>query len=243
MPAYNAAQYIRDAIRSVQLQSDRDWELVVVDDMSSDSTLEIARNAALSDSRIRVFQNTKQSGPGPTRNRAIDEGRGRYLAFLDADDQWLPEKLSKQLELMRDRSVVLSFAPYEVVRNDGARSGQIVDAKAPLQIGYNQLLRKEATVGCLTVVIDRQLAGKVRMPDIKRGQDYACWLEILKRGGTAARCADVLGLYRLTPGSISRNKFRKAWYQWRIYRDSEKLNVLTSIWLLAHYAFRAIVRR
>lgn len=243
MPAHNAEKYIAEAIHSVRAQTWRNWELIVVDDCSSDETLKIAFEAATTDNRIKVLSNLRRAGPAVTRNRAIQSGNGRYLAFLDADDLWFPHKLELQLQLMRESDAVLSFAPYEVMTPSGAPNGEIVDLRAPTTITYRQLLRKTATVGCLTVIIDRQRCPDVRMPPLDRAQDYACWLEVLRTGGNAVRHQEVLGRYRLTPGSVSRNKFRKAWYQWCVYRRVEKLPIFLAIALMPCYAFNAIFRK
>lgn len=243
MPAYNAERYIGEAIQSVRAQTWRDWELFVVDDCSSDATLKIAFEAATADSRIKVLNNSRRAGPAATRNRAIKSGSGRYLAFLDADDLWFPRKLELQLQLMQESGAVLSFAPYEVMTPSGVPNGEIVDLRAPTIITYSQLLRKTATVGCLTVIVDRQQCPDVIMPPLDRAQDYACWLEVLRTRGNAVRHRDVLGRYRLTPGSVSRNKFRKAWYQWCVYRRAERLPFFLAMALMPCYAFNAIFRK
>lgn len=240
--AYNCSAYIREAYESLCHQTMPDWEWVVVDDASTDDTLDFLVGVSQSDSRVRVLTNESNMGAAQSRNRALRKARGQFLAFLDADDRWLPAKLSTQLEFMRSTAAEASFTAYRIISQDGALVGKIVD-KFPMQeIGYAQALRKRATIGCSTVIIARSGLENQLMPDIRTGQDYAFWLKLMRSGIIFHHLAEPLTEYRITPGSISRNKFRKALRQWEIYRRLEGLNFLYAFWNFCFYALRAVIR-
>lgn len=233
-PAYNAADFIQKTIQSVQRQTYDNWEMIIVDDQSKDRTIEILKELEKEDNRIRVIQLETNQGPAVARNTAIQAASGKYLAFLDSDDQWLPEKLTKQLAWMQKQNAAFSFTQYFVIDEHGAEQG--LEGEIPARVGYKDLL-KQNTIGCLTVMLDKEKIGHVEMVNIRTRQDYALWLDICKRGFEAYGMPEPLALYRKQAESISSNKMKMAKQNWKVYREVEKLNLLQSSWYFMHYAF------
>lgn len=243
MPAYNSAKYIRESVDSVLRQEYRNLELVIADDASNDDTLALVQEMARNDVRITVLPSESNQGAGATRNRAIQATRGRYLAFLDADDVWAPNKLQRQISFMQENTYAFTFTSYRMCTEWGAETETVVDVRCPDEVGYHDMLAKRATIGCSTVVLDREMVGPVEMPLVRSGQDYALWLQLLKRGLRAHRFPEILTSYRVVPGSVSRNKIKKARRQWQIYREIENLPFAPSVWYFMNYAYRAVFRR
>lgn len=243
VPAYNISGCIAGAITSLIVQTMEHWEAIIIDDASSDGTWAVIQEFAEKDSRIRCLRNPSNLGAAKSRNIAIRQARGRYLAFLDGDDWWPADRLEIQLKHMREASARFVFGPYQCVSEDGLKRGRIIDARAPREVDYRAMLEKAATLGCSTVLLDRKFVGDVRLPDIPQGQDYALWLSILRHGEVASRVDKVCAYYRVRKGSLSRNKFRKAFRQWQIYREFEGLTLPVASTLLCKYAWRAVFRR
>lgn len=239
--AYNSESFLLDTYQSLRSQTYQAWEWVVVDDCSTDSTFELLEELSQKDDRIRLFRNSKNEGAAHSRNLAIDCARGEFLAFLDSDDLWLPNKLAHQLSYMA-QGVDFSFTAYRVVDELGNETGRTIDHLPQPAIYYEDLLNKKVTMGCSTVVIRRGTVGDLRMPLIRAGQDYAFWLSILRAGNSAFLLPEVLTSYRVRKGSLSRNKFYKARQQWHIYRNIENLPVASSALHFSFYAFRAVFR-
>ncbi|EGQ8339622.1 glycosyltransferase [Vibrio parahaemolyticus] len=242
-PAYNSSKYIYKTYESIKKQSFEDWEWIVVDDCSTDETTDIINGIIKDDDRVNLVINSTNSGAAASRNRGIDVAKGTYIAFIDSDDVWLPEKLDRQYKYMLNNQVEFSFTAYNVVNEDGSKVLCTVDTTAPDEITYKDHLKKRATLGCSTVMVSKEFVGTKRMPDIRSGQDYAFWLSLLKSDTNAFCLKEILTSYRITPGSISRNKIKKARRQWQIYRELEKLSLVYSIECFLNYAFRAIFRR
>lgn len=240
--AYNCSAYISEAYESLCQQTFSDWEWVVVDDASTDGTLVLLEDMARNDARVRVFTNLQNLGAAGSRNRALLEASAQYLAFLDADDKWLPKKLTEQLEFMRSTSAAASFTAYRVISSDGTSTGKVIDVTPRQKISYEQALRKRATIGCSTVMLAKSAVKDQWMPDLRTGQDYAYWLKLMRSGIVFHHLAVTLTEYRITPQSISRNKVRKAMRQWEIYRNIEGLNFLYAAWNFCFYAVRAVIR-
>ena len=232
MPVFNAAATLAASIQSVRQQTFSDWELIVVDDCSSDSTPEIVKDFAVMDPRIRyVRMDANSGGPAAPRNRGIKEAVGRYMAFLDGDDLWYCDKLKSQLIAMRDSGWPISCTGFDVLGSDGIVIGAYMP---PIATDYAHALR-ENTLGCLSVVYDSEVLGKRYFPKLGH-EDYALWLEILREGHLAHGLQQTLCAYRLTPGSVSRNKLRVLRFFFRIYRDREGFSAIQSLWLTIRYA-------
>lgn len=238
MPAHNSQALLEESVRSVICQTYSDWELLIIDDASTDGTLAIARELARTEERIRIIQLTQNAGVASARNRGIAAARGQYIAFLDSDDLWLPNKLRIQIEFMQAGGAAFSFAEYRRFDDSGMLSKPI---KVPDSVRYNQLLRGNV-IGCLTVAIDRFRIPEVSMPPIKH-EDYVAWLGILKRGNVGWGIHQDLARYRVTSTSVSADKKRAAGWTWDIYRRIERLSLMRSIWCFANYFLHAIYVR
>jgi teichuronic acid biosynthesis glycosyltransferase TuaG len=237
-PGYNAARFVGATIESVLSQTYEDWELLVVDDCSRDETAEIVARYAASDPRVRLLRHERNGGPARSRDTAIAAARGRYVAFLDSDDLWLPWKLERQLAYMRQTGAAFTFTAYRRISADGHRTGRLIHV--PSRLRYADLLSRTA-IATSTVVLDRQLTGPFSMT-ITYYDDFALWLDILKRGLEAHGLSDDLMRYRVVGKSVSRNKLRSAKWVWRTYRQVEKLSVPYSVWCFLQYALHAAVK-
>lgn len=237
-PIYNCEDFLRETIASVSSQSYQDWELIMVDDCSKDKTLKIAKYYAEHDKRIKIVELEKNSGAAVARNTAIALAEGRYIAFLDSDDRWVPKKLEAQLSFMKENNVAFSYAAYEKVDEQGNVVGLV---RVPEKVEYNDLL-KVCSIGCLTAMYDTYTLGKIYMPLIRKRQDLGLWLRILKKIPYAYGVQEVLGQYQLRSDSISANKISAAKYTWRLYRDVEKLNIFLASYYFMHYAVNGILR-
>ena len=244
MPMHDAEDFVGAAIRSVQAQTEQRWELLVVDDSSADGSVAAARRAAGDDPRVQLLSNDGPGGAGPTRNVGIAAARGRYIAFLDSDDLWLPTKLEKQLALLEVSGAPLVYSAYYKVgadfRDDAvdfAPNGRVV--RAPRRLEYRHMLRQDY-IGFLTLVYDTRVLGKRLLPSIERRQDYAFKLAVLHEGHVAKGLDEPLALYRAgRAGSLSSNKLVVATYNWHIYRHVEALPLPRALWAFANYAVRS----
>jgi teichuronic acid biosynthesis glycosyltransferase TuaG len=235
-PAYNAGRFIGETIRSVQAQDYDDWQMLVVDDGSSDRTCAIVRELAASDFRIRLLLAQEHGGPARARNLALDQARSRYVAFLDSDDLWLPHKLSMQMACMEEHKAGLVYCAYEIIDENGHVLGSPV--RVPPTLDYHGVL-KNTIIACLTVLVDREQSGPLRMLPLSYQEDLSLWCSILKRGVIAYGVQQVLARYRIVRGSASRNKIRSALHMWKFYRQVEHLNLPYSSWCYGNYAWRA----
>lgn len=236
-PAYNAAEFINETIESVHAQTYSNWEMIIVDDRSSDRTVEYVQAYAKQDERIKLIELEENSGSAIARNTAMEKARGRYIAFLDSDDLWFPEKLEIQLRFMQEKAIGFSFTKYVRMEEDGTLKSNV--SKAPESVGYKDLM-KHCVIGCLTVMIDRDKVGYLKMVNIRTRQDYAYWLSITKKGFRAYGLPEVLSKYRTVENSISSNKIKAAKRQWYVYRQIENQNLLKSLWYFCHYAAKGI---
>ncbi len=240
MPMHNSAKFVAASIGSVIAQTYPHWELLVIDDFSSDDSTKIVDKYVAQDARIRLLRNQQHNGmPSAPRNCGVEAARGRYIAFLDSDDLWFPLKLEQQLKFFETHpSVAVVFSDYEKMDEDGRRKNRII--KAPSSVNYHQLLYSNF-IGNLTGMYDTSKVGKVRIQDIHH-EDYVMWLHILKQGYTAQNTGTVLAAYRVGSQSISSNKLKILLWQWDIYRQVEHLSVQRSLWYYLSYAWRAFFK-
>ncbi|WP_247141053.1 glycosyltransferase family 2 protein [Escherichia coli] len=245
MPSFNSANTICEAIDSVIMQTYNNWELLITDDCSTDTTVSLVKSYCENDDRIKLFQNKINSGAAVSRNYSLENARGEYIAFLDSDDFWFSNKLEVQLEFMKlNRGADFTFTAYELIDASGISKNKFVDLQGEnVSVGYLDMLRKKATLGCSTVILKRSAFQEIRMPLLRTGQDYALWLKLLKTGKKAFLINCVLMKYRILPNSISRNKLKKCRRQWQIYRKTEALSLQQSIVSFIFYAWRAVFRR
>jgi len=214
MPAFNAEEFIEAAVESVIAQTYSNWELFIIDDASTDATLSKAEKLAKQDFRIKILQNQKNSGTGISRNKGIKASQGDFIAFLDADDQWKPKKLKIQLETMQKQDASVCFSSYLQIDENGSSRNEIIEALPTLT--YQKLL-KSNYLGNLTGIYSVKKLGKIYAPEIRKRQDWALWLEAVKKGGPAIGIQQCLAKYRVRKGSISRNKFEMLKYNFNIY--------------------------
>jgi len=236
-PTYNSSRYLPETIDAVLGQTYQNWELLICDDGSSDETLDVIRERSSSDDRIRQVGATDRKGPAEARNLAIEAAAGRFIAFLDSDDLWLPKKLEKQIRFMNETGCGLSYTGYQKIDASGKIIGKPV--AVPPQVCYEELLRGPV-IACLTAMYDRERVGKVLMPRIRKRQDFALWLKILTLGQSARGLQENLALYRITPDSLSRNKLSAAWYVWKVYRNLEKLSIPKSVACFIGYSLKGV---
>ncbi|MDO4899160.1 glycosyltransferase family 2 protein [Actinomyces sp.] len=226
MPAFNAAAFVEDAVKSVQEQSYTSWELLIVDDCSTDDTFQRVTALASADARMRCIRLKRNSGAAVARNRAMEMARGQYMAFLDSDDLWHPEKLEKQVRFMRTESVAFTCTAYQQFTDPGMRRGRVV--RSPKRISYRRLLL-DCPVGNSTVMYDVSRMGKFEVPNIRKRNDDALWLRMLRKEPFIWSIPDVLAGYRVRVGSISSNKLDLVKYHWTLYRRIEHLSVARSV--------------
>lgn len=227
-PYLNAAATLPNTIASVQAQDFKDWELIAADDGSQDDSHALATAAALADPRIKVLApHPYCSGAGPARNRALEAASGRYVAFLDADDLWLPKKLSIQITAMERSQTPLSCTAY-LLRRPG-RPDRVL--APPLQQTRKELL-KGNRIGCLTAVYDTAVFGKVPMADIQRRQDYALWLKLLEKTNHALGLPEPLAIHIRRPGSLSSNPFKATLGTWQVLRNHAGLDTLRALYAM-----------
>lgn len=240
MPVHNAEPFVAFAIRSVLAQTYPEWELFVVDDCSTDNSVAVIREFVRQDSRIHLLTTKKSSGmPGTPRNEGIKEATGRFIAFLDSDDAWLPNKLEEQLRLFDDPQTAIVYGNYEKVAEDGKRSGRLF--VAPRMSTYKSLLRGNV-IGNLTGVYDTAKVGKRFFRPVHH-EDYVLWLSILKEG-YVARCTNtVVGLYRVRSQSVSSRKFAILPWQWNIYVNIENTGYPRALFYYMCYAYKAFRKR
>lgn len=233
-PNYNCGKYIAETIESVRNQTYTNWEMLIVDDCSTDNSVAIAQSYAQKDSRIHVLIQSKNSGAALARNRALDEARGEYIAFLDSDDLWLPEKLEKQVSFMRANNCDFCFTEYEHIDEDG-NSLNIV-AKVIKHLTYTKMLL-HCWPGCLTVMYNQEITGKITIPDIKKNNDHALFLRVLTCCSNACGIPELLAKYRIRKGSISRKKFEIIQYYIKTLHEFEKLPYFFSLFCVFTHVF------
>lgn len=239
-PSYNSEKFISATIDSVLAQTYKNWEMIIVDDLSPDDSNEIIEEYCKKDERIRLIKLEKNSGPAVARNKAIEEAKGRYIAFLDADDLWKPQKLEKQIKFMQEKNCALSYSAYETMTEDGILENKFVNP--PLKISYEDLL-KSNHIGCLTAVYDTQKIGKVFMPLIKKRQDYGLWLKILKKTDFAYSLDESLAIYRIMSNSVSSNKFKLLKYHYKLFTEFENINTIKAVYYLGWNILTKIIYR
>lgn len=239
-PAWNSSAYIAETIDSVLDQTYGDWEMIVGDDCSNDSTSHIVRGYMALDDRIRLISLEKNVGPAQARNAAIRAARGRYIAFLDSDDLWHPQKLERQLDFMQSHGYAFTFTNYQRIKGHRATPMNVI--RVPHTIGYSAYL-KNTIIGALTVILDRQQTGDFQMPNIRSSHDMALWCEILKRGFRAYGLRETLAYYRVMSGSNTARKVKAACDVWKVYREIEHLKLMPASINFMFYACNAMRKR
>lgn len=240
MPTYNSENYISESIKSVINQSYENWELLITDDFSTDNTIKIIHDFQKQDDRIILFNLKVNKGSGVARNNSISNAKGRFIAFLDSDDRWKPNKLKTQIDFMLFNKLALTYSGYDIINEKGAYIKTII---APKSINYSEILSNNY-IGCLTAIYDTNRIGKKYMPDIRRRQDWVLWINILELIRETKGITDSLAIYVDRKDSISGNKFLMLKYNWKVYSDILGFNKVKSFFLMInfiiHYAIKKI---
>ena len=229
MPSYNCGEYIKESIRSIQAQTYKNWELIFVDDCSRDDTISIVKNLQLSDNRIRLFQNKINSGAAVTRNNALIEAKGKWIAFLDSDDLWEPTKLEKQVAFMNEHGYAFTYTGYKEIDNKSKDTGVYI--RGPKHITKVGMFAF-CWPGCLTVMYDREKIGQLQIADIKKNNDYAMWLKVIKKADCYLLDECLAKYRRGRSGSISTHGYTTLikWH-YKLFRDAEGLNPVSSAFM------------
>ena len=241
VPVFDCERYLSEAIESVIAQTHTNWELILIDDCSSDSSWSIANRFAASDERIKLLRQPRNTGAAAARNRGLEAARGQYIAYLDADDVWLEHKLEMQLDFMKSDGVGMCFTSYETVNESGAHRNYI---HVPATTDYWRFLKRPIT--CThTVVFDTAVVPKrlLRMPALTRRQDGATWLAVLKTGVVGYGLDTCLAKNRKRSSSLSSNKAAAVSQTWSLYRHIEGLTYPRALYCLAWQVFHAIMKR
>lgn len=239
MPVHNGARYVQKAINSVLIQTYKQFELIIIDDASTDGSLKIIKEIAKGDKRIKVLEiNKATGGPAIPRNIGMDMASGRFIAFIDCDDIWYSQKLERQLYFMLERQTAISFTAYQRIDENGIC---IKDVHIPKLMSYKSLLKNTA-IATSSVMLDRSFLNNERF--IQQGhEDYAFWLQLVKKYDHCYGLDEILLKYRVVEGSVSSRKLKSAMWVWDIYRNSEGLSIPYSIWCMVNYGYRATIKR
>jgi len=224
-PTYNCGKFIAETIESIQAQTYTNWELIIVDDCSTDNTKDVVNSYIKNDSRIKYHCLEKNSGAAIARTKAMQLAEGQYMAFCDSDDLWMSNKLEKQLEFMNENNCAFTCTAYEQIDEDGKSLERVI--KTVKKTDYNRLLL-DCPVGNSTVMYDVEKMGKFEVPNIRKRNDDALWLQMLKKEKYIWGMQDVLMRYRVRKNSISSNKIQLIKYHWKLYREIEHLSVVRS---------------
>lgn len=238
-PTYNCAQFISETIESVLSQTYKNWEMIIVDDCSTDDTKQIVETYRRNDNRIRYYCLERNSGAAVARTKAMELAKGNYMAFLDSDDLWMPDKLEKQLKIMQDNQWNFTCTNYEQIDETGVSLNKII--KSIKKTDYNRLLL-DCPVGNSTVMYNVRAMGKFEVPNIRKRNDDALWLQMLKKEQYMYGIDKVLMRYRLRIGSISSNKMTLIKYHWCLYRKIEHLSIARSCFHILYWCFIKIMK-
>lgn len=241
-PVYNCELLIEETMKSVINQTYLNWEMLLVDDCSTDNSANIIKEYSKRDNRIKYFKLSKNMGAAAARNEALKNATGRFIAYLDSDDLWKKTKLEKQVEFMKRKKIAFSCTDYEKINENGESLNKII--KIPYKVNYNYYL-KNTIIQTVGVMIDSKITGKdlLVMPNIRRRQDAATWCQLLKAGYDCYALSENLSYYRVVNNSLSSNKFKAVKGTWFLYRKIEKLSLLKSCFCFIGYAFNAIKKR
>lgn len=243
VPVYNVEKYIEETMDCVRAQTYSNWELLLVEDGSTDKSAALieAYMQRTGDERIRLIRQPGNLGAAKARNRGLLEAKGRYIAYLDSDDLWVPEKLERELKFMQEKKAAFAFTGYEFADEQGKGTGKVV--RVPQTLTYKQAL-KNTTIFTTTVMFDTEKIDKelLKMPIIK-SEDTALWWKVLRCGYVAYGLDENLVKYRRVGQSLSSNKLEAVRRIWNLYRKAEGMSVLSSAWNFCFWAVRAVKRR
>ena len=237
MPSYNSEKTISESIEGVLNQTYNNWELLITDDGSNDNSLEIINKYSLNDDRIKIFTQNN-SGASIARNNSIKNAFGRFIAFCDSDDIWVPEKLDFQVKFMINNGLSFTYSSYQKFKNKSDFGGIV---KAPKKVTYESLLRIDS-IGCLTAIYDCSIIGKRYFRNIDTSEDYDLWLSIFKEIGFTYGICEVLAYYRISNNSISSNKITAAKNHWKVLSNIDELSFLKRVYFFSFYAIFSVIK-
>lgn len=237
-PTYNTEKFIRATIESVQNQTYQNWEMILVDDASTDETAKIISDFADKDSRIKLFKLSKNSGNGFARNEALEKATGKYIAYLDADDLWSSTKLEKQIQFLKTNNQPFTFSYYDSIDEEGNNLKRRVESPNPLT--YKELFFCNY-VGNLTAIYDTEYFGKIKLESSEKRQDWRIWLTILKQLKAVEAVPESLAFYRIRKDSISSSKFKLIKHNFGVYRDFHGFNFVFSVLLMIRFLFTQLI--
>ena len=238
-PTYNSEQFIVQTIQSVQAQTYTNWEMLIVDDCSTDSTYQILKQQAELDSRIKIQKLGVNSGAAIARNKGIDLVHGSFMTFLDADDIWFPDFIENSIRTIKTTGYSFVFSSYR--RSNENLEFIYSDFIVPEKVTYTDIL-KTNSISCLTAFLDIKTLGKKSMPVIRKRQDMGLWLQYLKEIPFAYGIKEPKAIYRIRENSLSRDKKKLIKYQWEFYRKVEKLNVFKSFYYLVNWMYLGFMK-
>lgn len=238
-PTYNSERFISETIEAIQAQTYKNWELLITDDCSTDTTLKVVKKYAEEDSRIRFFKLPTNQGGGVARNNSIKEAIGRFIAFCDSDDVWVEDKLEKQVAFIQKNKLAFTYAAYQKMDENGNKEGIFFP---PPKITFIDLL-KTCSIGCLTAMYDTEKIGKVYMPLIRKRQDYGLWLEIHKKiKFSEGIVEEPLAYYRVRANSVSSNKLKAAKYHFRVLRECGGVSFFKASYYFVYYFVNGLIK-
>lgn len=241
IPNFNASAFIAGTLDSILAQTYTNWEAIIIDDCSTDASVEIINSYVAKDNRFRLLQcPSNTGGPAGPRNFGLKAADGDYIAFLDSDDLWLPNKLEAQLKFMADKNAHLSSTSYSLIDEKGNDLVKVV--KAEPKMYFNKYLRK-TSIGFSTSVIKRDLLQGIEFKKLPIAEDFAFWLDVFRNGDVMFGLDEVLAKYRVQKTSLSANKFKSARQIWKIYRNIEKISLPKTAFYFSCYAFNAMRKR
>lgn len=238
-PSYNSAKFIAETIQSVQNQTYQNWEMIIVDDGSSDETESVVLNIIQKDNRIQFHKLSQNSGPAVARNTGIEKASGDYMTFIDADDIWFPTFIENNIKTIQETGIPFVFSSYK--RANEQLEFVYSDFIVPNKVSYSDIL-KSNSISCLTAFVDIKKLGKKYMPLIRKRQDMGLWLNYLKVIPFAHGIQETQAIYRIRENSLSRKKSDLIKYQWQFYREVEKLNVFESSYYMLHWMYRGFMK-
>lgn len=238
-PTYNSEKFIAETIQSVQNQTYQNWEMLIVDDCSSDETVDIIQQIMEDDYRIHLIRLNKNSGASKARNEAIKMVKGDYMTFLDADDIWFPDFIQNSINTIKETGIPFVFSSYR--RSNENLEFVYSDFIVPSKVTYTDIL-KTNSISCLTAFLDVKEMGVKLMPDIRKRQDMGLWLKYLKEIPYAYGIKEPKAIYRIRENSLSRDKKALIKYQWQFYREVEKLSVFQSVYYMIQWMVRGFLK-
>lgn len=239
-PVFNTVNYLMETIESVKKQTFTDWEMILVDDCSNDGSWELLQEIIINDNRFSIQRNSENIGAGISRNRAIESASGKYIAFLDSDDIWHPDKLKIQIGLMEENNWKFSHTSYGYISKDGDKIKSTFHVSNK-PVTYCDLLKK-TEISCLTAVYNQKLIGKYFMSEHRKKQDYALWLAILKDGVNSQPIDIELAYYRQTPGSSTSNKWKLVYNHISFLKETQKMNFFQALYYTSYWMFNGFIR-